>query len=145
MHCYEQGLVLARETGDGVHTAFLLNSLAATLKSLGRPDDARMRFEEALGVSRDAGAGQVEAHALAGLGDLALDTANPEQAAIYYRESLSLREVLADRRGEGWMRARLAGALSVLGRSVEAQALRAEARAIADIEGDDRLRTAAGG
>ena len=59
-------------SGNPRHEAVILNSLGVCLTKLGRPDEARTVLEESLALSREIGERQLEAHALAALGQVAL-------------------------------------------------------------------------
>ncbi len=92
---------------DRVHRAFLLNSVGATLRSLGRVDEARESFDRALAEAEACGERLVAGHALAALADIA-SAESAEQALAYYRRSLAIREAIGDARGEGWMTYKIA-------------------------------------
>ncbi len=136
LHRYQRALdCLAPE--DGVHRSFILNSIGATLRSLGRDKEARTHFEQALTEARAAGERLVEGHALAGLGDLFSET--DDVAAIdCYRSSLAIREEIGDVRGEGWMAYKLAGVLYRRG-DEEARELSRRALHRAEASGDVEL------
>ena len=69
---YESALALVRGQGNPGHEAVILNSLGVSLTKLGRPEEARTVLEESLALSREIGERQLEAHALAALGQVAL-------------------------------------------------------------------------
>jgi serine/threonine protein kinase/tetratricopeptide (TPR) repeat protein len=94
-----------RARGDEV---VLLNSLGVSLTRLGRPDEARTVLEEGLALSREIGERQLEAHALAALGLVCMNTHDPAGAAECFEQSRALREAIGDREGEHRMQERLA-------------------------------------
>jgi len=97
---------------------------------------------DAMRVSEHTGERQLQAHALAMLGDVYLATNRTGEALASFTASLRIRLSLDDRTGEGWMRERLARVQRALG---DHDALRAEALAgltIADELQDEALKTA---
>ena len=75
---------------------------------LGRPDEARTVLEESLALSRAIGEHQLEAHALAALGQVSLNAIDLHGAADCFEQSRVVRQAIGDRAGEGWMQLRLA-------------------------------------
>ena len=76
---------------------------------LGRPEEARTVLEESLALSRSIGERQFEAHALAALGQVSLNTHDLNAAADWFEQSRLVRHAIGDRAGAGWMHLRLAG------------------------------------
>jgi serine/threonine protein kinase/tetratricopeptide (TPR) repeat protein len=111
---YEAALALVRGpllAGGGSSRgdeAVILNSLGVSLTKLGRPDEARTVLEESLALSREIGERQLEAHALAALGLVCMNTHDLAAAAGCFEQSRVIREALGDRAGEASMRRRLA-------------------------------------
>ena len=81
----------------------MLNSLGATLQASGRFHDARERLQEALAVHRRTGRRQLAGHALALLGEIALELDESADALGCLEAALAIRRELGDVRGEGWM------------------------------------------
>jgi hypothetical protein len=65
-------------------------------------------LEEGLAISREIGERRLEAHALAALGLVCMNTHDPAGAAACFEESRGIREALGDRAGADAMQARLA-------------------------------------
>jgi tetratricopeptide (TPR) repeat protein len=118
----------------------MLNSLGATLHRLRRWDEARTALTEGARESAACGERQLQAHALATLGDVCLASGRLDEAQASVEASLALRRELSDRRGEGWMLERLARIL--VARDLREAAARAaeESAAIAGELDDDALR-----
>ena len=93
---YEAALALVRAIGaDRGDEAVILNSLGVTLTKLGRPDEARTVLEESLALSREIGERQLEAHALAALGQVSLNAHDLDGAAECFEQSRALRQASA--------------------------------------------------
>ncbi|HSK18306.1 MAG TPA: tetratricopeptide repeat protein [Longimicrobiales bacterium] len=107
---YEQALAVYRDLRDDAGIGLILNSIAATLRAMGRIEEARENLEEALPVHQRAGSRLLEGHAFAMLGDIALDAGNAERALWLFTESHALREQIGDQLGAGWMHSRIARA-----------------------------------
>ena len=104
-----------------------------TLTRLDRRDEARTTLEASAVLTRETGQPQLEAHALAALGQLCRIEARPERAVEYFERSLALRRTVGDRIGEGWMLHRLAEARTTLGEPDSArEAATAAARVAAE-------------
>jgi tetratricopeptide (TPR) repeat protein len=127
---------------DRVHLGLILNSIGATLLRLGRFDEARAVLEEAVHTNHATEERQLEAHALAALGDALMGCDRPTDARCAFEQSGALRPLLGDRLGEGWMLERQARALAVEGRGTEALAVAERARAIVTELGDPLLSAA---
>jgi len=110
---YDAALDLTEE--DKPRAGFLLNSIAATLKSLGRLGEARERLEEALKLHRESGEQLLEGHALALLGDIHKSEGRLQEARHQYRCSLEIRRAIGDRKGEAWMLLAVADSVAALG------------------------------
>jgi tetratricopeptide (TPR) repeat protein len=82
---------------------------------------------------------QLEAHALAGLGDSFWSSGEHREAATWYERSLHKRIAIADVRGEGWMLQRLARARAAIGNREDAEALLARATGLATHCSDEEL------
>ncbi len=66
----------------------------------------------------------------------------PRTALTCFEQSLSVRSMLGDRKGEGWMLLRIAETLAATGDESKARETAAEAMAIAEVCGDKRLADA---
>jgi tetratricopeptide (TPR) repeat protein len=136
---YADALAIYRELRDDAGLGLMLNSVAVTLKAMGRHEDARDRLEESLAVHRRAGNRLLEGHAFAALGDIALERGEADRALWLYTESRGLREEIGDRPGEGWMHNRIARAHLSLGAPQVASQHADLARQIAVELGDREL------
>jgi tetratricopeptide (TPR) repeat protein/class 3 adenylate cyclase len=139
---YEIAHRLLDGLGDGAGAGLALNSLAVTLRALGRGDEARERLEEALALHRANGQRRLEGHATAVLGDLCHDIGDGEGAVAYYTRSLTTRHEIGDRRGAGWMLHHLARAHHLCGSTVEVAACLAAAEEVAGDIQDEELSEA---
>jgi len=140
---YEAALALIRDQGgDRRDEAIVLNSLGVTLIRLGRPDEARTVLENSLMISRDYGERLLEAHALTGLGQIALNVHDLRGAATHFDASRVIRQSVGDRSGEGWMYLRLAGIRERSGDSAGALEARRAAAAAGAAAGDEALSRA---
>ena len=136
---FDDAAALYRDLDDGRGLGLMLNSVAVTLKAMGRHEDARTRLEESLAVHRRAGNRLLEGHAFATLGDIALEQGEADRALWLFTESLGLREEVGDRLGEGWMHNRIAKAHIALGAPHSALQHADTARQIAHELGDREL------
>ena len=105
---YETALHLARELKDHASEGLMLNSVGVTLTRLDRNDEACTALEESLRLNRRTGAQQLEAHALAALGDVNRARGRLATARECFELSLALRWALHDQPGADRMRQRLA-------------------------------------
>jgi len=105
---YEQALEILQELEDPKHTGLVLNSIAVTLSKLRRYDQALSKLEDAIRLNRENGQRVLEGHGLAARGDIFKETGKLADAFDAYQASLSIREEIGDRNGEGWMLHRLA-------------------------------------
>jgi tetratricopeptide (TPR) repeat protein len=113
-----------------------------TLSRLRRYEEARTVLEEALAVNRQAGERLLEAHTLAALGDVARTAGRWDAALDCFGESLSIRQAIDDRRGEGWILHQLARTRLLMGDVAGAEALSDRAARIAAESGDAALSRA---
>lgn len=107
---FEHALDIYQSLNDDAHAGLMQNSIASTLHALGRNADAEETVRRALAAHQPGGRTQLEAHALALLGDLCAERDDHAAATAHYARSLQLRRVISDRRGEGWMLHHLAHA-----------------------------------
>ena len=105
---YEAALTRFRECGRAEGVGLALNSIGATLRTLGRHDEARASLCEALAHNRRERLPVLLGHALALLGALDLDAGDVGRARARFEESLAIRDETGDARGAGWMRYELA-------------------------------------
>jgi len=139
---YREARALCERTNDRVHLGLMLNSIGATLLRLRRFDEARAVLEEAVQTNHVTEEHQLEAHALAALGDALMGCDRPADARCAFEQSGALRPLLGDRLGEGWMLERQARALAAEGRPDDALACADQARAIVKELGDPLLSAA---
>src|SRR5262245_28213914 len=139
---YDAALALARSEGNAIHEVVILNSLGVSLTKLGRREEARTVLERSLALSREIDERQLEAHALAAMGQVSLHGQDLTAAADWFEQSRSIRQVIGDRTGEGWMRLRLAEIRQQIGDDARAIELLREADAVATETGDRALATA---
>lgn len=130
----------ACDDADGV--GLILNSIGATLRSMGRQTDARASLDRALDHNERAGRAQLLGHTLGMLAAVEMDAGAPDRAIPLLERSLAIRVERGDTRGEGWMcyelsRAAAAGAMPDRARAM----LEAGARAARDV-GDAELSDA---
>ena len=104
----EQGLMLARETGDVQTEVAALNGLGGTANDQGRRDDAQRHLERALALAREHDDRGGMALALWSLGYVAFCRGHLEEAERCAEESLALYKEIGDRQG-------IARALTTLG------------------------------
>jgi tetratricopeptide (TPR) repeat protein len=139
---YDSALALARGEGNAVHEVVILNSLGVSLTKLGRPEEARTVLEQGLALSRQLGERQLEAHALAAMGQASLYGRDFRSAAEWFDRSATVRQEIGDGAGEGWMRLRLAEIRQHIGDDAGARGLLRAAAAAAAETGDRALATA---
>ena len=139
----------ACDDADGVGLA--LNSIAATLRSMGRHADARASLARALEHNERTARAELLGHTLGMLGTAEMEAGAPARAIPYLERSLAIRVEHGDTRGEGWMcyelsRAAAAGAMPDRARAMLDTSTRA-AKACGDAElsdACDRFRRTAG-
>ena len=139
---FERGLELYQAFGDCAGTGLMMNSIGVTLSALGRSDAARVQLEGALLHHRGTGQPQLEAHALAALGDLSWEATDADAASEWYQRSLDKRRSLEDVRGEGWMLHRLARIRALRGERDQADAMLARAAELSMRCSDEELMAA---
>ena len=136
---FERARTLFEALGDAAAAGQMMNSIAVSLSKLGRTSDARAKLREALVHHERTGLPQLEAHALAALGDLHWDAGEYTEAAAVYERSLAARTAAGDDRGQGWMLQRLARAKIALAERDTADQLLTRATGIATQCGDEEL------
>jgi serine/threonine protein kinase/tetratricopeptide (TPR) repeat protein len=136
---FEHALQLFEALGDDAGAGQMMNSIAVSLSAMGRRSAARERLEHALSHHQRTRQSQLEAHALAALGDVCWDSGETQAAAEWYQRSLVCRQALGDRRGEAWMLQRLARSEVAAGASTATAELLARADALSAGCGDEEL------
>jgi predicted ATPase/class 3 adenylate cyclase len=108
----EEGVALARESGDDFALAIALNCLAGPLMSFGERERAVPLLEESLGLRRRIGDPSRTALALNNLAREALRTGELDRAASMFEEVVEIATAIGDRRhislgrvGLGWVAA----------------------------------------
>jgi serine/threonine protein kinase/tetratricopeptide (TPR) repeat protein len=150
---FEQALSLFEKLADTAGAGQMMNSIAVCLQAMGRHTAARERLEQALTHHQRTGQVQLEAHALAALGDVCWESGETNDASSWYERSLHTRQTIGDRRGEAWMLQRLARARAVVGARDDAEDLLTQAIQLSTRCSDEELmdacdklrRTIAGG
>ncbi len=104
----EEGLALARETGNSQTEVAVLNRLGWTMMGQGLYAEATPHLEQALALAREIGDREGIAVALYNLGDVAYRQGDGEKAERCAKESLTIFRELGDQQG-------IAFALRVLG------------------------------
>jgi tetratricopeptide (TPR) repeat protein/class 3 adenylate cyclase len=136
---FECALSLFETLGDHAAAGQMMNSIGVSLTALGRTADARHHLRQALVHHERIEQPQLQAHALAGLGDSFWDAGEHLEAAAWYERSLHKRTAIADVRGEGWMLHRLARAKAATGDRDCADSLLTRAGSIAAQCSDEEL------
>jgi tetratricopeptide (TPR) repeat protein len=93
-------LPLAHELGDQVNTATLLNTMGLVLRGIGKHDDARVRFEEALAATSGLVNEELEGTILGNLGHELLFLGDLERARVVLDKAYSMARGSGDRHGE---------------------------------------------
>lgn len=88
--CWQDGLMLARQSGHDGLVAGLLMELGVLARQQGQPAEANRFFEEALGIARRAGDRRREGAILRNLGILLRERGQPERARQLYEEALAV-------------------------------------------------------
>lgn len=136
---YRRSLYLYQELGDTWATAKSLASLGWLAAHHGEMDDAGRLGREALTLSRRIGDQKRTADALWLLGTLAISRGDDEEASLLFGESLDLRQMLGDHITDiaaGPLD--LGMTLTWIGRMAEAAAVREEALALYEAQGQPR-------
>ncbi len=103
----DAAMALARVIGDDLEAARTLHSLGTLARNVGRLDDARACYAEALILGRQAGAAREPAISLYNLGALAMLDGDLPAAEAALTESLALAVAAGDVRGEVFGRSAL--------------------------------------
>ncbi|MEV6410701.1 tetratricopeptide repeat protein [Kribbella sp. NPDC051718] len=91
LELFEQGLAISRKLGpDTFEEAFALNNVAAAHEALGRLDEARQGFEQALELSRRIAFVNCESDCLNCLGRLHLAAGRVDEALELHEQALDL-------------------------------------------------------
>ncbi|HET7197445.1 MAG TPA: tetratricopeptide repeat protein, partial [Burkholderiales bacterium] len=148
---YQLAAAVFDACGDADGLGLALNSIGATLRSMGRHADARTSLARALEHNERAARPELLGHTLGMLGAVEMEAGAADRAVPYLERSLAIRVEQGDTRGEGWMcyelsRAAVAGAMPDRARSMLESSARA-AKECGDAElsdACDRLRRTAG-
>jgi tetratricopeptide (TPR) repeat protein len=97
----EDGLTLARASGNSFHVARSLSLLGLVAHSQGDRGCARSLFEEALGLAREAHDARTETMILNNLGDTLAAEGNPRAAQACYEDGLAISRQRGDKWGIG--------------------------------------------
>jgi DNA-binding SARP family transcriptional activator len=116
---HQTGLASARELGDRLAEAWMLNNLGMVYGALNR-SEAVDRFEQAVAIYRAIGDGSGEARALNNLIHAQLQQGRFDEALEAGQSSLAVQQRVGNRFGLGVTRAILGGAFRGLGRFTEA-------------------------
>jgi tetratricopeptide (TPR) repeat protein len=92
-----------RDLGDDRKVGFMLNSIAVTLRSMSRFDEAITALDRALAIHRETNERLHEGQALAVMGHLHADRDQLMEAIEAYQRSLTIRREIGDPLGQGWM------------------------------------------
>ncbi|HVS66255.1 MAG TPA: tetratricopeptide repeat protein [Thermoanaerobaculia bacterium] len=136
---YRQALEHFQSRGDHAHEGLMLNSIGATLRQLGRPEEAAAILLRAESVHRESGEELLRGHASALLGDIERDAGRLEEAHRWYEQSLDIRRAIGDLGGEAWMHLRLAEVAAGLGSRERAAASLSSAAALGLRLEDERI------
>ncbi len=117
---WQRALDLARTLGTRRQEIWTLDQLGYAMCQVGEYETGRTYLEQALDLARQAGDRWLEAHSLHHLGQLAWTQGDITTAVGHWREAAALREAIGLTASARASRARLAEALTVLGRLSEA-------------------------
>jgi tetratricopeptide (TPR) repeat protein len=128
--CFEQALVIRRETGDLRGEAVSTINLADAFLRLERSTEALGQLERALSVQREAGYRYGEGAVLTGLGEAHLDLGRADEALGYIQQGRQIFVEINSPHGEDIALHTLARAYLELGRTEDAIASLQDALAI---------------
>ena len=114
-------------------------ALGEALRHLGRTDEAKAHYEQALAIHREVGNRSSEGSVLGNLGYLHGIQGRMDEARSHYEQALAIHREVGNRRFEGVMLGNLAGPHWSQGRMDEAKAQLEQGLAIAREVGDGRL------
>ena len=98
---WEQGLKLAKKSGDQPAVADFLGNLGLVYDALGQYDRALEYLRQALAMHREVKDPRGEAHDLNNLGVVYRHLNQYDQALEHHRQALDIFREIKDRRGEG--------------------------------------------
>ncbi len=130
----------ACDDADGVGLS--LNSIGATLRSMGRHADARTSLGRALDHNERTGRPELLGHTLGMLGAVEMDAGAPDRAIPLLERSLAIRVERGDTRGEGWMCYELSRAAAAGAKPDHARAMLESGARAARESGDTELSDA---
>lgn len=105
---YQEALDVYQALKDNTKTGFILNSIAATLRSMQCFDEAMATLHRALPLHRQMNDRLLEAQAMVVMGHLHADLQDFDSAIHAYERSLTVRRGIKDDIGEGWLACHLA-------------------------------------
>jgi predicted ATPase/predicted Ser/Thr protein kinase len=126
-------------TSDPKLLGRLHHHAAASLRQQGRMDEAKARYEKALGLVRQAGDRWMEGRVLGHLGGLSQEMGAVDASRQFYERALAIYREVGDRRSEGVVLSNLASLASASERPDEARALLDKALAIHRETGNARF------
>jgi predicted ATPase/predicted Ser/Thr protein kinase len=126
-------------TSDPKLLGRLHHHAAASLRQQGRMDEAKARYEKALGLVRQAGDRWMEGRVLGHLGGLSQEMGAVDASRQFYERALAIHREVGDRRSEGVVLSNLASLASASERPDEARALLDKALAIHRETGNARF------
>jgi tetratricopeptide (TPR) repeat protein len=129
-------LAYRREAIDKVGEGKTLSLLGRLANALGRRDEARSYYDQALTIQRAVGDRVGEASTLNDLGSLTDAIGRREEANVLYKMALSIRQEVHDRTGEGQTLNNLGSLANALGRRDEARSYYDQALTIQRAVGD---------
>jgi predicted ATPase len=118
---YRQAIALLEQVGETRRRANFIGNLAVLEQELGVFDEARRLFDYAQSLLEPLRDARLLAITLGNYGALELELRNPERAAALHERSLALLAGTGDMPSRALCLGRLAAALSLLGRSAEAE------------------------
>lgn len=131
----DAAMALARAIGDDLEAARTLHSLGTLARNVGRRDDARACYAEALILGRRAGAVREPAISLYNLGALDMLDGDLSAAEAALAESLGLSKSAGDVRGEMFARSAVGTLMAWQGRPADAVAALEASLALAERHG----------
>ncbi|NLF75121.1 MAG: tetratricopeptide repeat protein [Chloroflexi bacterium] len=99
--CYEQKLIIDRESGDRQAEGAALGNLGLAYSDLGEVRRAIEYYEQALAIDREIGDRRGEGADLGNLGNAYSNLGEVRRAIEYYEQALAIDREIGDRRGEG--------------------------------------------
>jgi tetratricopeptide (TPR) repeat protein len=130
------GLDAARRLGDGVAEGEALNNLGAALSGLGRYDEARSAYQDAIAIFHRVGELRAEGESSTNLGVALSDLRRYDEALTAHRQAAAIFRQIGDSHTEGIALNNLGVVLRALGRDDEARGVYQDAVAVFRETGD---------